>query len=67
MANRSRVLFIPIGVLFIFGLKGMSSPASARRGIVWAGYGIPIAKAGLLWPPRETTGEGPGTDDDGDE
>ena len=32
-------------LLFIFGLKGMSSPASARRGIVIAGYGMLIAIA----------------------
>jgi NAD(P) transhydrogenase subunit beta len=31
--------------LFIFGLKGMSSPASARRGIIIAGYGMLLAIA----------------------
>ncbi|MDR1995828.1 NAD(P)(+) transhydrogenase (Re/Si-specific) subunit beta [Azonexus sp.] len=30
-------------LLFIFGLKGMSSPASARKGIVIAGYGMLLA------------------------
>lgn len=30
-------------VLFIFGLKGMSSPVTARRGIVWAGVGMLVA------------------------
>ena len=35
-------------LLFIFGLKGMSSPASARKGIVIAGYGMLIAIAGTL-------------------
>lgn len=30
-------------LLFIFGLKGMSSPATARKGIVWAGYGMVLA------------------------
>ena len=29
--------------LFIFGLKGMSSPASARKGIIIAGYGMLVA------------------------
>ncbi len=38
-------------LLFIFGLKGMSSPASARRGIVWAGYGMLIAIAGTFLVP----------------
>jgi len=38
-------------LLFILGLKGMSSPASARRGIVWAGYGMLIAIAGTFLVP----------------
>lgn len=38
-------------VLFIVGLKGMSSPASARKGIVWAGYGMLIAIAGTFLIP----------------
>ncbi|MGE5492541.1 MAG: NAD(P)(+) transhydrogenase (Re/Si-specific) subunit beta, partial [Actinomycetota bacterium] len=29
--------------LFIFGLKGMGSPATARKGIVWAGIGMVVA------------------------
>src|SRR5574343_749662 len=37
--------------LFIFGLKGMSSPASARKGIVIAGYGMLIAIAGTFLVP----------------
>ena len=38
-------------LLFIFGLKGMSSPASARRGIVIAGYGMLIAIAAVFLIP----------------
>ena len=38
-------------LLFILGLKGMSSPATARRGIVWAGYGMLIAIAGTFLVP----------------
>ena len=38
-------------LLFILGLKGMSSPASARRGIVIAGYGMLIAVAGTFLVP----------------
>jgi len=38
-------------LLFILGLKGMSSPASARRGIVWAGYGMLIAIAASFLIP----------------
>lgn len=37
--------------LFIFGLKGMSSPASARKGIVIAGYGMLVAIAGTFLIP----------------
>jgi NAD(P) transhydrogenase subunit beta len=38
-------------LLFILGLKGMSSPASARKGIVWAGYGMLIAITGTFLIP----------------
>lgn len=38
-------------VLFIFGLKGMGSPVTARKGIVWAGYGMLIAIAGTFLVP----------------
>jgi len=41
-----------VGVIFfIVGLKGMSSPVSARKGIVWAGYGMLIAIAGTFLIP----------------
>ncbi|MBS0368303.1 MAG: NAD(P)(+) transhydrogenase (Re/Si-specific) subunit beta [Proteobacteria bacterium] len=30
-------------ILFILGLKGMSSPVTARKGIVWAGVGMVLA------------------------
>jgi NAD(P) transhydrogenase subunit beta len=38
-------------LLFILGLKGMGSPATARRGIVWAGYGMLIAIAATFVIP----------------
>jgi NAD(P) transhydrogenase subunit beta len=38
-------------ILFIVGLKGMSSPVSARKGIVWAGYGMLVAIAGTFLIP----------------
>ncbi|KAB2969433.1 NAD(P)(+) transhydrogenase (Re/Si-specific) subunit beta [Zoogloea sp.] len=38
-------------LFFIFGLKGMSSPASARRGIIVAGYGMLTAIAGTFLIP----------------
>jgi H+-translocating NAD(P) transhydrogenase subunit beta len=37
--------------LFILGLKGMGSPASARQGIVTAGYGMLLAIAGTFLIP----------------
>ncbi|MBL8428532.1 MAG: NAD(P)(+) transhydrogenase (Re/Si-specific) subunit beta [Dechloromonas sp.] len=38
-------------LLFIFGLKGMSSPASARKGIIIAGYGMLVAIAATFLIP----------------
>ncbi len=35
--------YLLVTLLFIFGLKSMSSPVTARRGIVWAGVGMVIA------------------------
>ncbi|GAB4175074.1 MAG: NAD(P)(+) transhydrogenase (Re/Si-specific) subunit beta [Rhodocyclaceae bacterium] len=35
--------YFVVAVLFILGLKSMSSPVSARKGIVWAGVGMLIA------------------------
>ncbi len=32
-----------VALLFILGLKGMSSPVTARRGIAWAGAGMVLA------------------------
>ncbi len=38
-------------LLFIVGLKRMSSPKTARQGIVWAGLGMLVATLiTLLWP-----------------
>ena len=35
-ADLIQASYIAATVLFILGLKGMSSPRTARRGIVWA-------------------------------
>jgi NAD(P) transhydrogenase subunit beta len=35
--------YLVVAFLFIFGLKQMSSPVTARRGILWAGMGMIIA------------------------
>jgi NAD(P) transhydrogenase subunit beta len=38
-------------ILFIFGLKRMSSPVTARAGIVWAGAGMVVATlVSFLYP-----------------
>ena len=40
-----------VAILFIQGLKGMSSPVTARRGIMWAGVGMVLATLVTFgWP-----------------
>ncbi len=36
-------VYLVVAVLFIVGLKAMSSPVKARRGIAWAGVGMVLA------------------------
>jgi len=43
--------YIAATALFILGLRGMSSPRTARRGIVWAGVGMLIATAATFLTP----------------
>ena len=38
-----QIAYIAAAVLFILGLKSMSSPRTARRGIIWAGVGMLVA------------------------
>jgi NAD(P) transhydrogenase subunit beta len=38
-----QVTYFVVAVLFILGLKAMSSPVTAKKGIVWAGVGMVIA------------------------
>ncbi|MBS1172404.1 MAG: pntB [Proteobacteria bacterium] len=43
--------YFVVAILFILGLKSMSSPVTARRGIIWAGIGMVVATAvTFLWP-----------------
>ncbi len=43
-------------LLFILGLKRMSSPVTARRGIVWAGFGMVLAAVSTFgWPGMRNT------------
>jgi H+-translocating NAD(P) transhydrogenase subunit beta len=43
--------YFAAALLFIVGLKRMSSPATARGGIVWAGIGMVIAVVATLFTP----------------
>jgi NAD(P) transhydrogenase subunit beta len=43
--------YLVVAILFILGLKGMSSPVTARRGIIWAGAGMVLATLVTFgWP-----------------
>jgi len=43
--------YFVVALLFILGLKGMSSPVTARRGIIWAGAGMVLATlVTFAWP-----------------
>ena len=46
------VAYFIAAVLFIVGLKQMSHPASARRGIVWAGVGMLLATVVTFFHPE---------------
>jgi NAD(P) transhydrogenase subunit beta len=43
--NLIQVSYLVTAALFILGLKRMSSPVTARSGIVWAGWGMLVAVA----------------------
>ena len=46
-----QIAYFATAILFILGLKRMSSPVTARAGIVWAGIGMAAATAiTLFWP-----------------
>ncbi len=51
LADRGRAIRSPPS-LFILGLKRMSSPVTARSGIVWAGAGMLVATLVTLPLPR---------------
>ena len=54
-ANLSAVLYLVAGVLFILSLRGLSSPASSRRGNLLGMIGMAIAVATTLanHPPAD--------------
>jgi NAD(P) transhydrogenase subunit beta len=47
-----RYLYIVSGVLFILGLKGLSSPKYARKGMFLAEFGMLVAIVGTLFDPK---------------
>ncbi len=54
MDNVIQISYFASAVLFILGLKRMSSPVTARGGIVWAGAGMLVATLiTFFWPGME--------------
>ena len=50
-------VYLAVAILFILGLKAMSSPVTARKGIMWAGLGMILATAiTFLYPNPSGTG-----------
>ncbi len=49
--------YFVVALLFILGLKGMSSPVTARRGVLWAGAGMVLATlVTFAWPHMDNYG-----------
>ena len=46
-----QIAYLLAAVLFILGLKGMSSPKTARKGIIWAGVGMVVATLATFFKP----------------
>jgi NAD(P) transhydrogenase subunit beta len=44
--------YVAAAVLFILGLRGMSSPKTAKNGIVWAGAGMLVAVVATFFSPE---------------
>src|ERR1700726_156891 len=57
-ANLAAVLYLVAGVLFILSLRGVSSPASSRRGnfLGMAGMAIAVATTLAAHPPADGIG-----------
>lgn len=51
MGNLIEAIYFVAAILFIYGLKRMSSPGSARDGIVWAGAGMMAATLVTFFVP----------------
>ncbi|MCK9984519.1 MAG: H+-translocating NAD(P) transhydrogenase subunit beta [Azoarcus sp.] len=46
-----QLAYFAVAVVFILGLKAMSSPVTARKGIVWAGYAMIAATLVTFYTP----------------
>jgi NAD(P) transhydrogenase subunit beta len=55
-ANIAAVLYLVAGILFILALRGLSSPASSRRGNMFGMVGMAIAIVTTLPSPMSPTG-----------
>ena len=44
--------YFAAAVMFIYGLKGMSSPVTARQGMIWAGIAMLLAVAVTFFHPK---------------
>ena len=54
MNSLIQLSYFAAAVLFILGLKRMSSPVTARGGILWAGAGMVVATlVTFLWRSEE--------------
>ncbi len=51
MHNIIQISYFIAAILFIFGLKRMSSPVTARGGILWAGVGMLVASLITFFEP----------------
>ncbi|NMG30325.1 NAD(P)(+) transhydrogenase (Re/Si-specific) subunit beta [Aromatoleum evansii] len=51
MSGVIQLAYFAVAVVFILGLKAMSSPVTARKGIVWAGYAMIAATLVTFYTP----------------
>ena len=51
MSALIQLAYFGVAVVFILGLKAMSSPVTARKGIVWAGYAMIAATLVTFYTP----------------
>ncbi len=54
------IIYIIASVLFIFGLKMLSNPGTARKGNLWAAFGMGLAIVGTILFHKNSEGHGIG-------